>query len=126
VAVVPPLAALGLRVAKHLARHGADREAALERCADLARRRCGLPPSTALSPAQRRVWQQWGALLVLAAGLPRWPRPQKRALIALVNAKALASEREYVLRLAAHTRLQRALFGASFARRDAGVRAAGR
>ncbi|MDZ7652520.1 MAG: hypothetical protein U5L03_08230 [Burkholderiaceae bacterium] len=106
---LPPLADLGLRAAATLASIDDDRDAALARCLKQAQRACGLRSERALSPAEREAWRQWAPLLALLPGLPRWPRADRQAICNLITAKAAPSEREYVLRLAAHARLRHAL-----------------
>lgn len=110
---LPPLAELGLRAAAMLASLDDDRDAALARCVQQAQRACGLRSEGALLPAEREAWRQWAPLLVLLPGLPRWPLDARRAICNLITAKAAPSEREYVLRLAAHARLQHAVLGGS-------------
>lgn len=108
---LPPLADLGLRAAAKLASIDDDRDAALARCVREAQRRCGLRRKRTLPPAEQAAWRQWAPLLALLPGLPRWPPADRQAICNLIAAKAAPSEREYVLRLAAHARLRRALFG---------------
>ncbi len=72
-----------------------------------AARRAGVSLRT-WSAAERRVWKIW-APLVLLLPLARWTEGERRALIRIVRAKAATSEREYISRFAAHTKLQRAL-----------------
>jgi hypothetical protein len=110
---LPPPAELGLRAAALLAAIDDDRDAALARCVQQAQRACGLRSERALPPAEREAWRQWAPLLALLPGLPRWPLDERRAICTLITAKAAPSEREYVLRLAAHKRLSRALVGES-------------
>jgi len=106
---LPPLADLGLRAAAKLASIDDDRDAAHACCVRDAQRACGA--GRALAPAEQDAWQQWAPLLALLPGLPRWSRSDREAICNLLAAKAAPSEREYVLRLAAHARLRRALFG---------------
>ncbi|MBM5812400.1 MAG: hypothetical protein FJ191_10620 [Gammaproteobacteria bacterium] len=63
-----------------------------------------------LSPAERRVLQQWAPLVLSIPGLPRWPAADRRALWSLILAKAARSERDFQRRLLRHRRL-RALLG---------------
>ena len=108
---LPPLADLGLRAAERLAALGDDRDAALARCVRQAQRFCGLRSERHLSTGGRDAWCQWAPLLALLPDLPRWPRAERQAVCSVIAAKAAPSEREFVLRLAAHARLRRALFG---------------
>ena len=113
---LPPLADLGLRVAALLAKTHVDRDAAIDASVREAQRRCGLASTSSLSATQHAAWRHWGPLLMLLPRLARWPAADKRALLKVIAMKAAASEREYVLRLAAHVRLRRELLG------DAGAR----
>jgi hypothetical protein len=106
---LPPLADLGLRAATTLAALGDDRDTALARCVRQAQHACGLRSERKLSPAERDAWQQWAPLLALLPALPRWSLADRQAVCSLIAAKAAPSEREYVLRLAAHARLRHAL-----------------
>jgi hypothetical protein len=63
-----------------------------------------------LLSAERDAWRQWAPLLALLPDLPRWSPTDRQEVCSLIAAKAAPSEREYVLRLAAHARLRRALF----------------
>jgi hypothetical protein len=108
---LPPLAELGLRAAARLASIDDERDAALARCVRQAQRACGLRSERPLSSAERDAWRQWAPLLVLLPGLSRWPQADRQAICNLITAKAAPSEREYVLRLAAHERLAHTLFG---------------
>ncbi len=107
---LPPLADLGLRAAATLATLGDDRQAALAHCVSTTQRACGLRSERALLSAERDAWRQWAPLLALLPDLTRWSLADRRAVRSLIAAKAAPSEREYVLRLAAHARLRRALF----------------
>ena len=107
---LPPLAALGLRVARLLAARAADRgeaQASIEREAATA---LGLRSPSALDEDERRTFAQF-APLALLAGAPRWPQAARRDLLALVRAKAAPSERDYAPRLAAHRLFCRSLLG---------------
>jgi hypothetical protein len=105
---LPPLAALGLRVARLLAERGADRDGAQAAIERDAARALGLRTLQALEPAARRAFAHFAPLVVLA-GAARWPLLQRRALLAIVRAKAADSEFDYIGRLAAHRPLCRAL-----------------
>jgi len=103
---LPPLADIGLRVARLLAGRGDSAPARIE--GDAAALLDARPAS--MTASERAAFANW-APLVLLAGAARWPRPQRLALRGLVGAKAAASERDYAMRLAAHAPLCRALFG---------------
>ncbi len=107
---LPALTDVGLRIVRALAAHGADRERALDDFEARAARRCGLALRR-LSAPQRRVWRQWAPWLASLRGLAHWPVADRRALADVIRAKAAPSERDYVLRVAAHANLCRALFG---------------
>lgn len=110
---LPPLAELGLRAAAMQASIDGDRNAALALRVREAQRACGLRSERALLPVEREAWRHWAPLLALLPRLPRWPLADRRAICNLINAKAAPSEREFVLRLAAHARLRHALLGDS-------------
>lgn len=105
---LPPLAALGLRVARLFAARDADREAAQARIEREAAAALGLRSPAALTADERRAFAHF-APLALLAGAPRWPLAARRDLLVLVRAKAAASERDYALRLAAHQAFRRAI-----------------
>lgn len=107
---LPPLAALGFRLARLLASHGGSREDALAQVQSQAARALGLRSLRELDSGQRKALAGFAPLLLLA-GAGRWPLPQRRALWALIRAKAAVSELDYVRRLAAHRALCKALLG---------------
>lgn len=114
---LPPLAAVGRRVAQKLSLlAGADRERAIDLCERALRQHCGIGTLRGFSADERRAWRQWAPLAALL-DLGRWPARQRAALVALIRAKGGRDEREYVARFAAHARLQRELFGGALSSR---------
>jgi hypothetical protein len=131
-AALPPVAvtqAAGLRVARWLVRQG-DRDTALEAASRTALAHCvdsmraAATPERTMSPvtgsaAERALFRAWSAAaraawlraspLLCALDIARWSDAERRALVQLVRAKGAPSEREFVLRFAAHARLRRAL-----------------
>jgi hypothetical protein len=107
---LPPLASIGLRVARLLASRGSDREAAMAQVQAQAAQWLGLGSPRALGRGAREVFESFSPL-VLLAGASRWPPEQRDSLLALIGARAAASELDYARRLAAHRPLCRALLG---------------
>jgi hypothetical protein len=105
---LPPLAALGFRVARLLATFGEDRDAALAAVQSQAAQALGLGSLRVLSSHRRQAFASF-APLVLLAGADRWPAPERGALLALIRAKAADSELGYLRQLAAHRAFCRAL-----------------
>jgi hypothetical protein len=107
---LPPLAQIGMRCGESLARlAGAERErevAVLERTA-LAR--TGQLSLRGFSADEKRAWSHWAPLVAMLP-LERWRASERAALVELIRAKGAASERSYVLRFAAHARLQHDLW----------------
>ncbi len=105
---LPPLAALGFRVARLLAARGENRGEALAAVQSAAAQVLGLRSLAGLNAGERQAFAGL-APLVLLAGAGRWPLPQRRDLLALIRAKAADSELGYVQRLAAHRPLCKTL-----------------
>ncbi len=106
---LPPLAALGLRVGQALSRHAdGDRERALNECVNEALRGCGVPSLRGVRPEEATAWRRWGPLVTLL-DLAAWSDAERRALADVIRAKGGRSEREFVARYAAHSRLDAAL-----------------
>ena len=105
---LPPLAALGFRVARLLAARGENRGEALAAVQSEAAQVLGLRSLAGLNAGERQAFAGL-APLVLLAGAGRWPLPQRRDLLALIRAKAADSELGYVQRLAAHRPLCKTL-----------------
>jgi len=104
-----PLGDLGLAAGAALsARHGADRELAVNEAAATLARACGVADWTRWSAGMREAWRRMAPLLMLL-GAPAWSAAEREALPALARAKAGRSERDFVAALLAHARLQRAL-----------------
>jgi len=107
---LPPLASIGLRVARLLAARGADRAAACVEVTSQAASVLGLQSLRALNRRQRQAFDSFAPLVVLA-GASGWPRDERAALLALIRAKAATSELDFARRLSAHRRFRRSLLG---------------
>jgi len=105
---LPPLATIGLRVARLLAARHGDREQARAQIGREAAAVLGLRSLRLLSDGERRAFADFSPL-VLLAGAARWPQRHRRDLLALIRAKAAGSELDYARRLAAHEPLCKAL-----------------
>jgi len=110
---LPPLAAIGARVARDLARRcGADRERALNACGSEAMQRLGLRSLQGFTPDERLAWTRWSPLVVTLQGLQGWSAAEKRALVRVIRAKGARREGDFVALFAAHPKLERSLWGA--------------
>jgi len=98
---LPPLAPTGLRVARLLAARHEDRERARAEVQREAAGALGLRSLRGLNSHERQAFADFSPL-VLLAGAGHWPQVQRQALLALVRARAAASQRDYAQRLAAH------------------------
>lgn len=109
---LPPVAALGERIARTLAqRSGAGREHALKQCSHEAMRHTGLRSLNGFSAHERSAWLRWCPLIASLPEVSRWTRAEKRALVQVVRAKGARSESDFVALFTAHPKLKRALFG---------------
>jgi hypothetical protein len=110
---LPPVAELGLRVCDSLAaKAGGERERVLEECSRETMRLTGMRSLRGFSAGERLAWQRWSPLVVFA--LPQvshWSPAERRELARVIRAKGGRDENEFIARFAAHTKLQRALFG---------------
>jgi hypothetical protein len=105
-----PLANVGLRITRYLARRfGSDREEAARVCAEEAGQRLGVRSRAGFSPGERLAWERWGPLVVALRGLEGWRPAEKRALVEVVRAKGRRRESEFVARFDRHRRLRRAV-----------------
>ena len=105
---LPPLSCIGMRVARLLATHHEDREAASAAVQREAAKALGLHSLRNLNSRERQAFASF-APLVLLAGAAVWPQAQRRDLLALIRAKAADSEFDYAQRLAAHRPFCKAL-----------------
>jgi hypothetical protein len=106
---LPPLAALGLRVGRLLAQQGGtDRDRALDDLSQEAMRQCGLVSLRGFSPDQRVAWNRWAPFTVMMEP-QTWNAAERQALVDVIRAKGGRSEREFVARFAAHSRLDAAI-----------------
>ena len=105
-----PLAEVGLEATAYLAgRFGYDRRRAERECAGEAAARLGVRSLTGIPAGERLAWERWGPIVLMLAGVERWPAADRRALAAVVRAKGGRRESDYLRRFDAHTRLRRAL-----------------
>ena len=111
---LPPIAEIGARVARDLARRaGANRERALKECSSEAMHLFGLRSLHGFTPDERLAWMRWSPLMVTLQGLQRWSAAEKRALVRVVRAKGGRRESDFVAQFAAHPKLEQALFSAA-------------
>jgi hypothetical protein len=110
---VPSAAELGLRVCAGLAaRAGRDRERVLEECSRETMRLTGVRSLRGFSAGERLAWQRWSPLVIFALPrVSRWSPAERRELARVIRAKGGRDEYEFIARFAAHTKLQRSLFG---------------
>jgi len=103
-----PVEAVLARSSAWLARRGGG-SGAEDAADEAARRIVGLRSLAALSRGERLAWRRWAPLIASWPGVTRWPQGERRALLDIVRAKGTAPEVEYLLRVAAHPRLAKAL-----------------
>jgi len=108
---LPPVAALGQRVAAQLARHSAlDRAGALDVASRMLMRLTGLHSLRGFTPNEQLAWRRWSPFMLALPGLPRWSAADRRAVARVVRAKGGRRESDFAALFAAHPRLTRALF----------------
>lgn len=108
---LPPLAALGARVATQLAKSPAGNRAdALAAASTTLMQITGLRSLRGFTPSERQAWQRWSPFMLALPGLPRWSVADRRAIARVVRAKGGRSEGDFAALFAAHPRLVRALF----------------
>ncbi len=107
---LPPLVDIGAHVSRLLRSPGDDRQQAIEQCVADVRRALGVRSWPSMPTGERRAFETWSPLVRLLRA-ERWPLADRHALRELIRAKAGVSERDYVVRLAAHARLRRELLG---------------
>jgi hypothetical protein len=103
---LPPLAAIGLRVADRLAARG-DREGVARE----AMRRTGLRSLDGWTAGERLAWQRWSPLILALPGIGRWSAANRRALVRVVRAKGGTSETRFLAAFNGHPLLGPALLG---------------
>jgi len=108
---LPPLAALGRRVATQLAKHSAlDRAEALDVASRMLMRFAGLPSLRGFTANERQAWRRWSPFVLALPGLSRWSAADRRAVARVLRAKGGRRESDFAALFAAHPRLARALF----------------
>jgi len=108
---LPPVAALGARVAAQLAKHPAlDRASALDEASRTLMHLTGLRSLRGFTPAERLAWRRWSPFVLALPGLTRWSAADRRAVARVVRAKGGRRESDFVALFTAHPRLARALF----------------
>jgi hypothetical protein len=109
---LPPIAALGERIARALAqRSHAGRERALKLCSREAMGITGLRSLKGFNAHERSAWLRWSPLIASLPEISGWSSAEKRALVRVVRAKGARRESDFVALFAAHPKLERALFG---------------
>jgi hypothetical protein len=109
---LPPVAELGLRIGDGFARAGAPREAALAECIKSTLQLTGVRSLRGFTSGERLAWERWSPLVAFALPeVSRWSLAERRALARLIRAKGGRDESDFIVRFAAHPKLQRALFG---------------
>ena len=105
---LPPVAALGARVAAQLAKHPAlDRASALDEASRTLMRLAGLRSLRGFTPAERLAWRRWSPFVLALPGLTRWSAADRRAVARVVRAKGGRRESDFAALFAAHPRLAR-------------------
>ena len=113
------LGAIGLAVSDFLAkRFGARREEGLAWCSNEAARLLGVESRRGWSKGERLAWERWGPLVTVLPGIARWPRRDRKELVDVIRAKGGRSERVFVERANAHTRLNEALLALASPRKN--------
>ncbi len=108
---LPPLAALGARVAAQLAATpAADRTGALDAASRTLMRLTGLRSLRGFTASERQAWRRWSPFVLALPGLSRWNAADRRALAHLLRAKGGRRESDFAALFAAHPRLARVLF----------------
>lgn len=101
---------IGLHASRQLARRGgADREGAIDQCAEEASRLLGLRTRRGLSAGQREAWRRWSPLAMALPGVRRWSPEARRALRDVMLAKGGRRESEFVRLFDQHVQLRRAM-----------------
>jgi hypothetical protein len=109
---LPPVAALGERIARALAqRSQAGREQALKLCSREAMGITGLRSLEGFNAHERSAWLRWSPLIASLPEISGWSSAEKRALVRVVRAKGARRESDFVALFVAHPKLERALFG---------------
>lgn len=101
---------IGLHASRQLARRsGADREGALDQCADEAASLLGLKTRRGLSAGEREAWRRWSPLALSLPGVKRWGAAARRALRDVMLAKGGRRESDFVRLFDQHAQLRRAM-----------------
>lgn len=90
------------------ARAGSNREQAIDEASAELLHLCGLVSLQGFSPDQTEAWRRLAPILTLL-DIGAWSADERRALVGLIRAKGGRSERAYVARFQAHTRVAAAL-----------------
>jgi hypothetical protein len=107
---LPPVAALGARVAATLAGlHATDRAGALNEASRTLMRLAGLRSLRGFTPNERLAWRRWSPFVLALPGLQRWSAADRRVAARVVRAKGGRRESDFAALFAAHPRLARAL-----------------
>ena len=105
-----PLAAVGLKITRYLARRfGADRHRAERICAHEAAKRLGMSSLADLGPGERLAWRRWSPLLLILPGIEHWSLPERKGLVDVVRAKGGQRESDFAVKFDSHRRLRSAV-----------------
>jgi hypothetical protein len=108
---LPPVVALGARVAAQLASLPAlDRAAALIEASRALLHFTGLRSLRGFTRDERLAWRRWSPLVLALPGRTRWRTAERRAVARVLRAKGGRRESDFAALFAAHPRLARALF----------------
>ncbi len=105
-----PVADIGLAVTDNMARRNfGDNETAIKESLKYVRRALKIGSLKGWSQNERIQLERWSPLLYSIDGLSGWRQKDKRALVALIKAKAAKREKKYVALLQKHNAFQRSL-----------------
>jgi hypothetical protein len=108
---LPPVAALGERAARLLARYpGGDRTKALDDASRALMRLTGLWSLQGFTPGERQAWRRWSPFVLALPGVARWTAAERRGVARVVRAKGGRCESDFAALFDAHPKLGRALF----------------
>lgn len=105
-----PSANIGLAAARILESYACPSDPTGARhCISAASRLLGCRIDSRLPAPLRETWARWSPVVLSLAGVSRWSRSSKRALVDVINAKGSRRESEFVARFDQHRTLRKAL-----------------
>ena len=108
---LPPLAALGERVAAQLASAGAaDRTLVLDDASRALMQFTGTRSLRGFTANERLAWRRWSPFVLALPGVQRWSAADRRAVARVLRAKGGRRESDFAALFAAHPRLVRTLY----------------